>query len=188
LLRGLLAAGLALLESRLGALNADPQLLDINCHRWSYAPFLQAYGARYGAARLMGLERDPWYLQPDGLTRADWARHYAQLASASFLDADPRDQALPEADLITLFLPLILPQHALRWGLPSSRHDPIGLLRHLYGLLKPGGQLLIYSGIEVEHLAGLELLKALGWPPSAAGPYTCPLRQSQQGFSICLQA
>lgn len=182
---------LSLLESQLGSPPELPRAeclaaLDVGCHLWSYAPFLQAYLQRFGQSALTGLELDPWYLQADGLTRADWARYWARACGASFLEGGPERQLLPAQDLILLLLPLILPINGLRWGIPPGMHQPHQLLAQLRLLLKPGGRALIYTGVEIEHLALLELLAQLQWPPLRQGPYTCPLRRQPHGFVVVL--
>lgn len=182
---------LALLILNLGDAPPRPRelpllALDVGCHLWSYAPFLRAYLARFGQLALTGLEIDPWFLQADGYTRADWARYWARLAEADFREGPLLRQTLPQQDLITLLMPLILPENALRWGLPRTEHQPEALLANMRLLLKPGGRALIYTGVEAEHLATVALLEGLKWYPLFQGPYNCPLRQQPHGFVIRL--
>ncbi len=180
---------LSLLSEALPGLPEDPVALDIGCHQWSYAPFLKAYLAQFGRAALTGIELDPWFLQADGLTRGDWAQHWAAVAEADYLEGDVREQILPPQDLITLFLPIILPENALRWGIPARYHDPADLFDWVKGQLSAAGQVLIYSGVEQEHQAVLAVLQHMNWKPAGyAGAYKCPLRQREQGFVIRLRA
>lgn len=180
---------LSLLTEALPNLPDNPKALDIGCHLWSYAPFLKAFLKRFGDPELTGVELDPWFLQADGLTRSDWAHHWANLAEARYLEADVRDLLLPPQDLITLFLPIVLPLNAARWGIPAQRHDPADLLDWVSGQLSADGQALIYTGVAQEHEATLALLASLNWKPTGYfGPYKCPLRQRDHGFVIRLKA
>lgn len=180
---------LGLLQSALPEpLPVNPHVLDIGCHLWSYAPFLRAFLAQYGEPVLTGLELDPWYLQADGRTRGDWGQHWAAVAGADFRIGELNQQGLPPQDLITLLMPLILPENALRWGISPDQHNPAALLMQIHQRLKPNGQALIYVGVELEFLATMLLLQELNWPPIQAEPHHCPLRQQPHGFVICLRA
>ncbi|MEZ0369490.1 MAG: hypothetical protein ACAI44_10425 [Candidatus Sericytochromatia bacterium] len=177
---------LGLLQALPETLAENPHMLDIGCHRWSYAPFLRGFGSVSGQPVLTGLELDPWYLQPDGRTRGEWARYWAGIAQAAFCEGELAQQQLPQQNLVTMLLPPILPENALSWGVPLAEHDPAGLLLRVRRLLKPAGQLLMFFGGELEFVAALSLLQGLNWLPVKHGPHHCPLRRRDHGFIIVL--
>lgn len=181
---------LALLEAAFKdlALPLGLQALDLGCHLWSYAPFLKAfYLSGSETVQLNGLELDPWYLQGDGLTRDDWARYHAALTGARYQIGSLEHLSLPPQNVISWLLPLILPENALRWGIPRQAHDPLQSLKQLQALLQPQGLLLIYNGVEAEFQATVSLLQQLDWQPLKQEAYRCPLKQGTQGYLTVLQ-
>lgn len=183
---------LAILESYWGQMpvKSKIQALDIGCHAWSYAPFLKAFYAKHNKPRskmqLTGLELDPWYLQGDGFSRDQWARYYAGLSQAIYLNGDLAEHRLSAQNFITWLMPIILPQNALRWGIPQAHHQPLKMLIQLRQALASGGQLLIFNGAEIEFKMTLSLLRQMQWQPRVQENYLCPLKQRESGFVIVL--
>jgi len=79
---------------------------------------------------------------------------------------------------ITWFLPFIIPEPFDAWELPKRFYRPEALLRHVWGLLAPGGILLVVNQEEEEAKVQAELFRvvgilaeALGEVESAVSPY-----------------
>jgi hypothetical protein len=175
----------ALLETALDevVLPPHPAVLDVGTHIWSYAPGLAAYFRQKAqGVALTGIELDPWYLQAQELLRGEWALHYAHLAGATWREGDLEDLPLPPQDVVCFFLPIVLPQNTVLWRIPMAYHHPVQLFKSAQWKLKPGGQMLIYNGVEPEYQETLTALRNAGLEPTTTGPYTCPLRQQPQGY------
>jgi hypothetical protein len=175
----------ALLETALEDVQLPEPLavLDVGTHIWSYAPGLAGYFRhRASTLNLTGIELDPWYLQAQELLRGEWALHYARLAQATWYEGDLADLKLPPQDVICFFLPIVLPQNTVLWRIPMAYHHPVQLFKTAQWKLKPGGQMLIYNGVEAEYQETLTALRNAGLEPVSTGAYTCPVRQQPQGY------
>ena len=64
-------------------------------------------------------------------------------------------------DYIIWFLPFVLIDPHIYWGLPKRHFNPKKLLKHAYSLLNEGGEMLIINQGEEEALEQENLLKTL---------------------------
>ncbi len=134
--------------------------LDAGSKNWSYVDALDAFVRRHtpGAYRLDGVELDPNRRYQDFTTREQAAQAYAKpLIHAQYHGMDLMDWGR-KAQIISHFLPFVVKEPLLSWGLPLAYFQPQALLRHLCELLEPGGLLLIVNQGEWEAEAQEKLL------------------------------
>lgn len=138
--------------------------LDVGAKNWSYAPALCHFIVEQRPDfRLDGIEVDPYRRYTDLRSRADYARVYtASYPQAHYHHADILGWRGGPYHVISHFLPFVLPEPCLAWGLPRHLFQPIEQLRHLTELLQPGGILLITNQGEWERDAQQALLDGIG--------------------------
>jgi SAM-dependent methyltransferase len=146
----LLERGLLPLPRRDGAVL---RVLDVGSKDFAYAPALDAFfRVRTGAAQvaLTGVELDAYRRYTNLHTRADHAAwHIRNLPAARYVPGSVLE-VTGTFDFITWFSPFVTPEPHARWGLPMREFQPGVLLRHVLGLLAPGGTLLLSHPTEGE--------------------------------------
>ena len=157
--------------------------LDIGCKNWAYLPGLATWsGTPWDGVEIDGQRR---YLNL--ATR----RSYGEAMTQAFPDcryiADSLTTIDQQYDLITWFLPFVRQVPHQTWGLPNQLFEPEQLLMHTWGLLKPGGQLLIVNQGHEEATIQTALLDqdhitytTLGVLSSDCSPFQC----TRLGFLI----
>lgn len=181
----------ALLEWALEGISLPDTIrwLDVGAKNDSYlAGLLHALAHRPDGRRRVtgvGVEVDAYRVYRDLRSRADYAAAYcAGYDNLSFVAGDVRDLSEP-ADVVTWFLPFVVPGPLVAWGLPLSLFSPAALLAHVWSLLAPGGVLLIADQGEREWAVQMRLLQQQGIPvhrrallqpgyrPEVTQPYGC---------------
>lgn len=142
------------IPSVLKGLAAEPCLnwLDVGAKNWSYVDALDAFLRRHcqNAYRLDGLELDPNRRYTDFTTRIQAAEAYIKpLPSAQYHGMDAL-MWRRKAHIMTQFLPFVVKEPHLAWGLPLNYFQPEKLLAHLLALLEPGGVLFVVNQGEWE--------------------------------------
>ncbi|MFZ5826235.1 MAG: hypothetical protein ACOY94_18220 [Bacillota bacterium] len=138
--------------------------LDAGCGDWFYVRALHGLLRYYGSATpravtLDGVEVDAWALYEGFHSRYDWAQAYmAGCPGASYLPGDIRRYDRP-VDVAFMLFPFLFPDDLRRWGLPRRFLRPAEYLRHVWGLVKPGGWLVIANLGEAERAEQHRLLK-----------------------------
>ena len=135
------------------ALPADTPLrwLDAGAKNWSYVEALYATLSKHAEDfQLDGVELDGYRLYADFHTRRSYAEAFIRpLPKASYHVADILSWK-GEYDVISSFLPFVVEEPCLAWGLPRRHFQPEAYLHRLASLLAPGGLLLILNQGESE--------------------------------------
>lgn len=139
--------------------------LDVGAKNFYYAPALHAFwSAQATVDELVGVEVDAYRVYRNGYSRADYAAAYmAGLPGARFVAADIRSWHEP-ADVVTLMFPFVVPYPLIKWGLPLRLLAPEAILAHVWGLLKPGGLLIVINQDVVEAGAQAAVCRTVGVP------------------------
>lgn len=159
--------------------------LDAGCGDWFYVQalygLLQHHGAPAGRpVELDGVELDAWALYEGFHSRYDWARAYAfGCDGAAYLPQDIRRYNRP-VDIAFMLFPFLFADDLRRWGLPRRFLRPGDYLRHVWGLVKPGGWLVIANLGEAEREAQHRLLTEGGIPVHWWSMHTSPLFNYEQ--------
>lgn len=144
--------------------------LDVGCRNFSYLPALSAFSG----GRWDGSELDAHARYWNGLTRRAYGEWMArQRAGCRYLPGSVlhwRDRY----DLIVWLLPFVVEEPLQWWGLPQRFFQPLVLLRHVHGLLQPGGTLLIVNQGEAEADVQQALLDHAGLQATALGELQSP--------------
>jgi SAM-dependent methyltransferase len=157
--RGFHEAGVRL-GDRVTALDAGPS-------NWFYVQPLLALLRHHGAATprevaLDGVEIDAFRIYSNWYSRHDWALAFSQgLEGVRYLAQDVRGYDRP-VDVALMLFPFLFPKDHLQWGLPRRALQPAELLRHVAGLVKPGGWLVIANHGAAEREAQHRLLADAG--------------------------
>ncbi|WP_373531667.1 hypothetical protein [Vampirovibrio sp.] len=126
--------------------------LDVGAKNWAYVDALDAFSRKQfqGAYRLDGVELDAHRRYQDFTTRSQAANAYIQpLPHAQYHEMDVLHWRRT-AHIVSHFLPFVLKNPHLAWGLPLHYFQPHLLLLHVLGLLEPGGVLLVVNQGEWE--------------------------------------
>lgn len=162
--------------------SAHINALDCGTHIWSYAPALRVFfESLTPQLQLHGIELDGDYLYAENLTRKRLAMYHAKLSQATHEEISLFN-VTKEQDIITFFLPIVIPETAILWQIPAEEYQPVNMFQHAFNLLKPGGYLFVFNGVEVEYQATLEVLKEAKLPVLNTSAWHCPLRQKQHGY------
>ncbi len=149
--------------------------LDVGAKNWAYLEALTNTAHRLPAEndtptpwKFTGIEIDPMRLYRDGLTRGAYARAFTKHVhtphtTATYVEGDALNHR-GHYHVISHFLPFVVPEPCLLWGLPLESFQPKRLLHHLWGQLAPGGTMLIINQGQDEADAQEALLATL---PSA---------------------
>lgn len=167
--------------NEVGASLPDPlTALDAGCGDWFYVQPLHGLLRHHGRAAprrvaLDGVEVDAWALYEGFHSRCDWAHAYAApCEGAAYLPEDIRQYQKP-VDLALMLFPFLFPDDLRRWGLPRRFLRPAEYLRHIWGLVRPGGWLLIANLGEAERQEQHRLLGEAAMEIAWWGEHTSPL-------------
>ena len=140
-------------------------LLDIGCKNWFYAKgefnFLKK---RYAKFTMDGVELDAYRLYSNFYSRLEVAKYYTkELENTNYIVANLLELD-KKYDYITWFLPFVVIQPHVFWGLPKKYFYPPKMLAHAYALLNKNGEMLIINQTELEANVQRELLEELKIP------------------------
>lgn len=143
-------------------LNKKLAILDIGCKNWFYAKGEHAFFSNFCKDfTLDGVEIDAHRLYSNFYSRYEVAKYYTKdLSNTNYIAGNLLDLN-KKYDYIIWFLPFVLKEPHIYWGLPKKYFYPERLLRHAYTLLNSGGQMLIINQGEVEAKEQEHLLKKL---------------------------
>ena len=137
--------------------------LDIGCKNWFYAKgehdFFDSFCNNFS---LDGVEIDAYRLYTNFYNRYEVAKYYTNGLKNTKYIADNLLNIDEKYDYIIWFLPFVLEEPHLFWGLPKKYFYPQKLLSHAYSLLNQNGQLLIINQGEEEAKAQESMLEKLG--------------------------
>lgn len=154
--------------------------LDAGCGDWFYVQALYKLLGRSNGkfprqVELDGVELDAYRLYAGFHSRRDWAEAFAAgLEGARYIPGDIRQYRRP-VDIAFLLFPFLFEGELQRWGLPRRFLRPAELLRHVYGLLRPGGILLIANVGAAEREEQHRLLAEAGVPIPWWACHTSPI-------------
>lgn len=146
--------------------------LDVGAKNGALLPGLATFGGAWDVVEV-DAHRRYWNLRT---RRAVGEAVAGAFPGCRFLAADVRSLT-GRYDLVTWFLPFVFPAPHHAWGLPAALFDPVGTLRHVCGLLAPGGTLFIVNQGEAEAEEQQRLLpdaEPLGPMQSPFSPYRKP--------------
>ncbi len=159
--------------------------LDAGCGDWFYVQPLYELLRYYGTTRprtveLDGVELDAYALYEGFHSRYDLALTYAAgCENARYHPIDIR-RYTRSADLAFMLFPFLFPDDLRRWGLPKRFLRPTDYLRHVWGLVRPGGWLVIANLGDAERVEQHRLLSGAGLPTVWWGTHTSPLYRYEQ--------
>jgi hypothetical protein len=146
------------------------QVLDIGCKNWFYAKgeyeFFKSFCSKF---TLDGVEIDAYRLYNNFYSRYEVAKYYIKdlkntnYIAGNLLDLDKK------YDYIIWFLPFVVKEPHIYWGLPKKYFYPKKLLKHAYKLLNSDGQMLITNQGKTEAEEQEKLLQELKIPYKALG-------------------
>ena len=143
----------------------NAKILDIGCKNWFYAKGEYAYFSEFlDDFRLDGIEIDAYRLYSNFFNRFEVAKYYIKDLKNTRYIADDLLNLDEKYDYIIWFLPFILIEPLIYWGLPKRHFCPEKLLKHAYSLLKQNGQMLIINQGEEEYCEQKRLLEVLKIP------------------------
>ena len=139
--------------------------LDIGCKNWFYAKgeyeFFKSFSNKF---KLDGVELDAHRLYSNFYSRYEVAKFYTKdLKNINYIAGDLLD-IVEKYDYIVWFLPFVLIEPLIYWGLPKKYFCPEKLLLHVYSLLNKKGQMLIINQGEIEAETQKNLLDKLKIP------------------------
>lgn len=135
--------------------------LDAGAKNWAYVQAISAFMRFHyaGEFRLDGVELDPNRRYTNFQTRRQAALAFSRdIPEAAYHQGDLLEWH-QRADVISHFLPFVLKDPHLAWGLPLTYFNPQALLNHLLDILNPGGLLIIVNQGEAEAEAQQSLLQ-----------------------------
>ena len=138
------------------------KILDIGSKNWYYAKAEYDYFNSFcNNVYLDGVELDAYRLYTNLYSRYEVAKYYIKnLSNTRYLPQNLLD-INEKYDYITWFLPFVIKEPLLYWGLPEKYFLPKELLAHAYSLLNSQGQMLIINQGEIEAIEQEKLLKEL---------------------------
>jgi len=149
-------------------------VLDAGCGDWFYVQALYGLLHRFGGERpvlLHGVEVDAYRPYAGLRSRMDWAEVYmGGLPGVAYLPGDIRQFSQP-VQFACLLFPFLFSADVRRWGLPKRYLQPAELLAHLFGLVAPGGTLVIANLGEAERDEQQRLLAVAGLTPAWQGQH-----------------
>ena len=138
------------------------KVLDIGCKNWFYAKgeyeFFNSFSKDFC---LDGVEIDAYRLYSNFYSRYEVAKYYIKGLKNTNYIADNLLNLKNKYDYIIWFLPFVVIEPHIYWGLPKKYFNPKKLLKHAYSLLNEGGEMLIINQGEKEAEAQEKLLKVL---------------------------
>ncbi len=148
------------------SLTTEPHTgLDIGCRNFGHLPALSSFRA----IPWHGVEIDANARYISGHTRrahGEWMAH--QIPGCKYISGSLLDIG-GQYSLITWTLPFVLPTPFKNWGLPDHLFQPTELLLKAWGLLEPGGSILIVNQGESEAAEQEKLFANTGIPYQSLG-------------------
>ena len=146
-------------------IKSELAVLDIGCKNWFYAKgeyeFFESFCNNF---ILDGIEIDAFRLYSNFYNRYEVAKYYTKgLKNANYIAGNLLDLN-KKYDYAIWFLPFVIQEPHVYWGLPKKYFYPKKLLKHAYKLLNIGGQMLIINQGEIETREQERLLQALKIP------------------------
>ena len=138
------------------------RVLDIGCKNWFYAKGEFDYFSSFcNEFSMDGVELDAYRLYSNFYSRFEVAKYYTNgLKNTNYICGDLLD-IKEKYDYIIWFLPFVLIEPLIYWGLPRKYFCPKKLLVHAYSLLEENGQMLIINQGEDEANAQAKILQDL---------------------------
>ena len=126
-------------------------VLDIGCKNWFYAKGEYEYFDSFCKNFLLdGIEIDAHRLYNNFFSRYEVAKYYTKDLKNTNYIADNLLNLNKKYDYIIWFLPFVVIEPHIYWGLPKKYFNPEKLLKHAYSLLNNGGEMLIINQGEEE--------------------------------------
>lgn len=149
--------------------NDTLKILDIGSKNFSYAPAIYNFFKHFKCSNntktqviLNGIEIDPYRMLSDLHSRYDYAQYYIKnLDNTKYITGNLLDHDENNYDIITWFLPFIIKDPLISWGLPARYFKPEKMLKHAYKLLSPRGIILLVNQGKTEKQAQVDLIKEL---------------------------
>lgn len=171
------------------------RLLDVDAGRWGYAPALYQFFSLSHTDQprnvfLTGIELDPYRLDEEGYSCADYALSYLDPIASHirYLNQDVLSYVPQQPyDLITLFRPYITRQEHLFGGLPLEYYRPAEVLAHLLRQLQPHGALLLSHSHPESLEAERALLAGLGIEQPVQAAFCSRLSRRLRGFVTLIE-
>lgn len=147
----------------------DIRVLDVGSKNFSYAPGLHHFFSYFNTSDnkrniyLDGIEIDGYRLMIDLHSRYDYAMYYTKKLSNTryFVDNFLQFKA-DKYHFITIFLPFIVKEPLIKWGIPLKYLKPKELLQHACKLTHNGGIIIVVNQFEREKNIQLEIIKEMG--------------------------
>lgn len=171
---------LDLLHHYLGAPDESQAALDIGCGSWQYLPALHAFQP----TQWLGIELDAHRRFFDMTTRHGRAKSMLRHFPSARYRATSLNKVEQQFDLITWFLPFVLPKPLYAHGLPRRFFQPEQLLNHAISLLSNTGKMLIMNQGEEEFREQLRLLESKPVTIQASEQASSPFNPYEQPFFI----
>jgi SAM-dependent methyltransferase len=143
--------------------------VDVGSKNLAYFPALcAAANSDKRPFHLYGVELDAYRFYEDGYTRGDYARGmaFALQPYVTYCEGEyvalKQQGVIPNAHVVSCFLPFVSIQAHQAWGLSSSTYQPERLLKAMWDTLVPGGVLLISNLMPSEVKVQRMLFNTLG--------------------------
>jgi hypothetical protein len=135
--------------------------LDVGVKNWSTVEALHRFLLLHQRDfSLDGIELDTYRVYADFYSRYDYATAYIQGLPNTHYHVGDVMMHTGQYDVVSCFLPFVVPEPCFAWGLPQRYFKPLDFLEHLIHLLSPSGTLLIVNQGEAEAQAQAELFKS----------------------------
>ena len=144
--------------------------LDIGSKNWFYARGEYSFFKSFAKdVFLDGIEIDAYRLYSNFYSRYEVAKYYIKdLKNVNYIPGNLLELS-QKYDYIIWFLPFVLSDPHIYWGLPKKYFYPQKLLSHAYSLLNQNGQMLIVNQGEFEAKEQANLLKKENIPYKELG-------------------
>lgn len=141
-------------------LRKQVKVLDVGCKNWFYAQGeYQFFKSFCEEVFLDGVEIDPYRLYSNLYSRFEVAKYYTRgLKNTNYIAGNLLD-INKKYDFIVWFLPFVVKEPHVYWGLPQKLFYPEKLINHAYSLLEENGAMLIINQGELEAQVQKNLLE-----------------------------
>ena len=146
------------------------KVLDIGSKNWFYAKGEYYFFKKHCEKIFLdGIEIDSNRLYSNFFSRGEVAKFYIKnLDNVNYIEGDFLNNK-GQYDYITWFLPFVVKEPLLKWGLTLEFFKPEKMLKHAYESLNEGGKIFIINQGEVEHEAQKHLCERVGIKYEAIG-------------------
>lgn len=145
-------------------------VLDIGCKNWFYAQAeFDFFNELFSEVFLDGVELDAYRLYSNFYSRYETAKFYTKdLKNTTYIPNNLLN-INKKYDYIIWFLPFVVENPHIFWGLPKKYFYPKRLLKHAYNILNSNGQMLIINQGKDEKDVQEKFLKELNIPYTFLG-------------------